>query len=364
MKANVLVASSAETYSVSIGHSILKTEIESFFKDSPAKECFILVDENVEKLHGKRLKEIFNEADIKFTSFVVPEGEKSKSIEQWSRTLDFLLQNGIRRNTPLISIGGGITGDLAGFVAASVLRGVPLLQVPTTVLAMVDSSVGGKTGINHQTGKNLIGAFYQPKKVIADIEFLETLPRKEWINGLSEILKYGAISDSKILEKATIFFEEDVDKIDKNLLIQLIEDCISVKADIVKKDEFEGGVRAFLNFGHTFAHALEKAANFDEISHGEAVFLGMLAAIDLSNSMGYSIDDAPIKKFRSLYNFGIDAAALDTDTLTQYMKSDKKIVDSELRFILLEYWQHPVIKTVNNHGLVSKAWLSIIHELK
>ncbi|MEX0661944.1 MAG: 3-dehydroquinate synthase [Balneolaceae bacterium] len=363
MKANVRVESSAETYSVSIGHSILKNEIEAFFDDSSVKECFVLVDENVEKLHGNRLKEIFDGAGIDFTSFVIPEGEKSKSIEQWSRTLDFLLQNGVRRNTPLISIGGGITGDLAGFVAASVLRGIPLLQVPTTVLAMVDSSVGGKTGINHQTGKNLIGAFYQPQKVIADIEFLETLPRKEWISGLSEILKYGAISDSEILEKATLFFEEDVDQIDKNLLIQLIKDCVSVKADIVKKDEFEGGVRAFLNFGHTFAHALEKAANFDEISHGEAVFLGMLAAIDLSNSMGFSIDSEPIRQFRSLYEFSINAETLDTDTLIQYMKSDKKIIDSEIRFILLENWQHPVIKTVNDQELISKACLSIIHEL-
>lgn len=363
MNANVLVESSVETYSVSIGHSILKNEIEAFLDESSVKQCFLLVDENVEKHHRTRLKVIFNEADINFTSFVIPEGEKSKSIEQWSRTLDFLLQNGVRRNTPLISIGGGITGDLAGFVAASVLRGIPLLQIPTTVLAMVDSSVGGKTGINHQTGKNLIGAFYQPKKVIADIEFLETLPRKEWINGLSEILKYGAISDSKILDKATLFFEEDVNQIDKNALIQLIKDCVNVKADIVKKDEFEGGVRAFLNFGHTFAHALEKAANFDEISHGEAVFLGMLAAIDLSNSMGYAIDNEPIKKFRSLYNFGINAESLDTDTLIQYMNSDKKIIDSEIRFILLKQWQHPVIKTVNEQGLISKAWLSVINEL-
>lgn len=363
MKANVLVESSADTYSVSIGHSILKTEIETFFDDSPVKECFILIDENVEKLHGARLKELFNQTGIDFTSFVIPEGEKSKSIEQWSRSLDFLLQNGVRRTTPLVSIGGGITGDLAGFVAASVLRGIPLLQVPTTVLAMVDSSVGGKTGVNHQTGKNLVGAFYQPKKVIADIEFLETLPRKEWINGLSEILKYGAISDSEILEKSSLFFEENVDQIDKELLIRLIEDCISVKADIVKKDEFEGGVRAFLNFGHTFAHALEKAANFDEISHGEAVFLGMLAAINLSNSVGYSIDSEPIKKFRPLYNFSIDAETLDIDSLIQYMKSDKKIIDNEIRFILMEDWQHPVIKTVNDQELISKAWLSIIHEL-
>ncbi len=363
MKANILVQSSANTYSVSIGHSVLETEIKAFFDDSSVRECFILIDENVGKHHGKRLKKIFDNAKIDFTSFVIPEGEKSKSIEQWSRTLDFLLQNGVRRNTPLISIGGGITGDLAGFVAASVLRGIPLIQVPTTVLAMVDSSVGGKTGINHQTGKNLIGAFYQPQKVIADIEFLESLPRKEWINGLSEILKYGAISDSTIIERSSIFFEEDIHSIEKDSLIRLIEDCVSVKADIVKKDEFEGGVRAYLNFGHTFAHALEKATNFDEISHGEAVFLGMLAAINLSKSLGYTIDDAPLKKFRPLYNFNINAEALDTDTLIQYMKSDKKMIDSDIRFILLDGWQHPVVKTVNEQELISKAWLYLIHEL-
>ena len=363
MSTKLTVKSAAGDYPISVGFNIVDEALKTYFDNSSASACFLFVDENVWQHHQPKLKQIFDEIGLPYRSFIIPEGEKSKSIKQWQEAVNFLLKNGVRRNTPLVAIGGGITGDLSGFAASSALRGIPLIHVPTTVLAMVDSSIGGKTGINHETGKNLIGAFYQPEMVVADTQFLQTLPRKEWINGLSEILKYGAISNSDIFEMSELFFEEDLRQVDQQELIKLIELCMGVKVDIVQKDEFEGGVRAFLNFGHTFAHALEKAADFDQISHGEAVFLGMLAAIDLSNRLGFTIDDRPIRAFRPLYKFGVSSDSLNRDRLIEYMQSDKKMVNEHIRFILLKGWQHPVLRTVKDETQIADSWLAALKEL-
>jgi 3-dehydroquinate synthase len=228
---------------------------------------------------------------------------------------------------------------------------------------MVDSSIGGKTGVNHSTGKNLIGSFYQPERVIADIQFLESLPKKEWVNGLSEILKYGAIQDEKIFSEAKIFLEQNLQSDDSKKLINLIAKCIKIKADIVEEDEFEGGIRAFLNYGHTFAHALEKACDFDTISHGEAVFLGMLAAQELSNLTGAELQTTKLTPYRSLYNFKASKDELSYEQLNDYMKSDKKRTDQYIKFVLLNDWQQPEVKTVKDHKLINQAWDVVFNEL-
>ncbi len=364
MKHKLSIRSSAGTYPAFAGEHILKESLNEILEDHVTDKLFILADENVLRHHQEHIKHIASSiaGDIHLIS--IPRGESSKSVKFWSRSVDFLLQNGARRNTPLVVIGGGVTGDLGGFVAATTLRGMPLIHVPTTILAMVDSSIGGKTGINHQTGKNLIGSFYQPKAVIADTAFLRSLPRNEWINGLSEILKYGAIHDSEIFSEAKIFLNERTDEIPREKLIPLIAKCIGIKADIVEKDEFEAGIRAFLNFGHTFAHALEKACNFDTISHGEAVFLGMLAAHKLSADLGANLPGNDLDPFRALYSYRVSEESLSYNDLNKFMLSDKKRTGKHFTFVVLEKWQQPALKTVNDQQLINSAWNVVFEELK
>ena len=352
-------------YTYSAGSGILSGAIAEICTLHDCSKLFVIIDENVNRLHGNRLQKILTDQAPDFSSFIVPEGERSKSISHWKKIVDFLLQNGVRRNSPVLVIGGGVTGDLGGFSAATALRGVPLYHVPTTLLAMVDSSIGGKTGINHQVGKNLIGSFYQPSGVIADLTFLETLPRVEWINGLSEILKYAAISDDGIfgqtgffLDTAEPFYNTGHDK-----LISLICSCAEVKIDIVEKDEHEKGVRAFLNFGHTFAHALEKECNYESISHGEAVFLGMLAAQRLSLLTGGTAEGDKLEKYSSLYSYRVDKEALSYESLTEHMRADKKNKNGDIHFVLLESWQHPVVKTVKKESYLKESWSVVFDHL-
>lgn len=363
MKAGIKITTSAEPYIAEIGKSILEESLADLFTKRFSDRAFILVDENVNHHHGQHLQALLKKQNIDSETMIVPPGEASKSVSFWSDVMGFLLNGEIRRNNPLLVIGGGVTGDLGGFAAATALRGIPLIHIPTTLLAMVDSSIGGKTGVNHAKGKNLIGSFYQPVKVIADINFLQTLPRREWINGLSEILKYGAISDKQIFEDAEIFFEEDYKKTDPAGLIHLIKKCVKVKADVVAKDEYEGGVRAFLNFGHTFAHALEKACEYSAISHGEAVYLGMLAAEELSRLTGENIEGNYLRKFSSLYRYSVTKETLSSSDLITYMKSDKKRTNQHIRFVLLEHWQKPVLKTIPDESLIRKAWQVVFDEL-
>lgn len=356
MNSELTVETATEMYPIFVGEHIFSDALQTLSSHFATDKVFVLVDENVNRHHNTHISECIAAVFDEVHQYVVPEGESSKSVTFWETCLNFLLANGVRRNTPVIVIGGGVTGDLGGFTAASTLRGLPLIHVPTTVLAMVDSSIGGKTGINHTSGKNLIGAFYQPKAVIADIHFLKTLPRKEWMNGLSEILKYGAISDGSIFTRANIFHETSTDTIPKEKLISLIKDCMSIKADIVNKDEFESGVRAFLNFGHTFAHALEKSSNFNTISHGEAVFLGMIAAKKLSEILtSQSLPDY-LTEYEHLYNFSVTKDEFSYETLFEYMLSDKKRTGKNINFVLLNEWQHPVLKTVSDKKLINTAW--------
>lgn len=363
MNKSIQVNSSQHQYEAVVGKNIFKTEVRRTLERFDTSSCFLLVDENVEQYHGDLIQKTFDEAVKESYLMTIPQGESSKSISFWNSCVDFLLENGVRRNTPVFVIGGGVAGDVGGFAAASVLRGVPLIHVPTTVLSMVDSSIGGKTGVNHSSGKNLIGAFYQPEAVIADITFLNTLPRTEWTNGLSEILKYGAIQQKDIFDRAEIFLSNDIHQIDEETLIELIADCIRIKADIVQKDEFEAGIRAYLNFGHTFAHALEKSCDFNKMSHGEAVYLGMLAAVKLSQGIGTKISAEQILKYRSLYHYRVSKEELSLDNLMDYMKFDKKRTNQHIRFVLLKEWQQPILKEIKSADAIRHAWNYALNEL-
>ncbi|TVQ68230.1 MAG: 3-dehydroquinate synthase [Balneolaceae bacterium] len=366
MKYQAEIQTNSNHYSVNTGLGILNEELCSALNELKADTVFLIVDERVWSLHKERITHSLRQEGIHFSHYLVPVGENSKSAEQWIRCLDFLLSGGIRRNTPVIVIGGGVTGDLGAFAASAVLRGVPLIQVPTTLLAMVDSAIGGKTGINHQTGKNLIGTFYQPYRVISDLGFLETLPDHEWVNGLSEILKYGAIEDAGIFSDSEIFLQGNPGAADRPRLAELIHKCASIKAHIVSSDEHESGRRAYLNYGHTFAHALEKETGYERMSHGEAVYLGMLAAQTLSELVLNSDfqDLTPLAPFRKLYRFRVTENELSSKRLLKYMYSDKKRTSESLRFVLLKEWQHPVISTVKDLNAVEHAWNEIFRHLK
>jgi len=320
--------------------------------------CFVLIDENVYELYRSKIKRgVVSGADVHFIS--IPSGEKSKSLHEYQRLTDFLLTNGVRRNSIVLAIGGGVTGDLSGFVAASVHRGLRLVHVPTTLLAMVDSSIGGKTGINHPSGKNLIGAFYQPESILIDPDFLMTLPDREWNCGFGEVLKYACISEPSLFDQiGTISGWKDITDLDA-----LITTCANIKAGVVMRDELESGERAYLNYGHTFAHALEQVTNFNRFAHGEAVYVGLVAATWLSASTGALVDVERLLKYRDLFNLDTSKLEERIDDLIEVMHRDKKMTTSSLKLILLDSFGSPKIVTFSDYTLLKRAWSFSLQQL-
>ncbi len=349
-------------YPVYVGMDLWDTFHDFCSQRYSSRKAYIIIDARVNKLHGQQVLAACTEYFDNCAVIEVPEGERSKSMSEWGALTDAILEQGAERTTPVIAVGGGVTGDLAGFTAASVLRGIPLIHIPTSLLAMVDSSIGGKTGINHHTGKNLIGAFYQPDAVFADILFLETLEAREWINGLSEIIKYAAIRDPEIFDRGQQLVKEGF--VPSAGWAGLIADSAQIKTDIVREDTLEAGKRAYLNFGHTFAHALEKNAGFGVISHGEAVFIGMLAASYMSQRNGADIDCARFNPFIPLYNIDLEDPAVDTEKLISLMARDKKVKDDTIRLVLLKAWGNPVLTKCDDATLLKDAWKFALDQLK
>ena len=267
----------------------------------------------------------------------LPDGEAHKTLANVSRMLDVLVANRFARDACVVALGGGVVGDMAGFAAACYQRGVDFAQVPTTLLAQVDSSVGGKTGVNHPGGKNLIGAFHQPVAVFADTDTLATLPDRELRAGLAEVIKYGLIVDAEFFD----WLEAHAAKLlarDTGALTQAIKRSCEIKADIVARDEHERGDRALLNLGHTFGHAIESATQYSSWLHGEAVGAGMLLAADVSQRLGWAsaADVARVERVLQLFGLRTDVSALSADTLAEKMKIDKKVAAGRIRLVLLK----------------------------
>ncbi|HYW34543.1 MAG TPA: 3-dehydroquinate synthase, partial [Balneolaceae bacterium] len=346
-------------YTVQLGINLWQELIDYFSAHYSDRKVFIAIDSKVLSLHGQKIKEQCKRYFKSCHIISVPEGEESKSTEQWKRLQDELLSNAVERSTPLLAAGGGVTGDLAGFAAASALRGVPLIHIPTSLLAMVDSSIGGKTGINHPKGKNLIGAFYQPDAVFADLQFLKTLDRHEWIGGLAEMLKYAAIRKPAMFDELEEAVNEGFQPSERWL--DLIHDSAAIKVDIVQKDEKESGIRAYLNFGHSFAHALEKLSGFGNISHGEAVFVGMIAATHYAGNFRSAIHKARFAPFKTLYDITLPSKNRIPD-LIEAMRSDKKVKDETIRLVLLHDWGEPYLKPCEDESLLSDAWQAAFNE--
>jgi 3-dehydroquinate synthase len=274
----------------------------------------------------------------KVTVVELPDGEAHKTLASYERILTSALEDKHERSTVFIALGGGVIGDMTGFAAASFLRGADFIQVPTTLLSQVDSSVGGKTGVNHPMGKNLIGAFHQPIGVIIDTQTLETLPDREYAAGMAEVIKYGLIADANFFDYL-IGHTEALVRRDAALLADVIARCCAIKADVVKRDEREGGVRAILNFGHTFGHAIEKEQGFGVWLHGEAVAAGMAIAARISAGRG-AIEPGTVTALAGfLQAFSLPTHAPDgmgVDAFMSAMQGDKKVQAGKIRYVLLE----------------------------
>ncbi len=288
---------------------------------------------------------------------VVADGEQFKTLETLSHIFDTLLKHRLDRTATLVALGGGVVCDMTGFAAACYRRGIDFIQMPTTLLAQVDAAVGGKTAVNHPLGKNMIGAFYQPKAVLIDVDTLKSLPEREFKAGLAEVLKYAFIQDTEFLDwllanKALILTK------DPKTLIHMIHHCCAIKADIVAQDETEQSIRALLNFGHTFGHALESATQYKTWLHGEAVAIGMAAATYMSCELGLiSIKDCE-KVIQSLETFALPISQyqhIPTKVLKQYLLQDKKVLQGQLRLILLKSIGHATISTDFNESHLEKA---------
>ncbi|OGO24662.1 MAG: 3-dehydroquinate synthase [Chloroflexi bacterium RBG_16_50_9] len=296
----------------------------------------IITDTNVKGLYGDALSESLTGSGLNVTTLVVSPGEEQKSLDNAGKLYHELVGSYAERTTPILALGGGVIGDLAGFVAATYMRGVPLIQVPTTLLAQVDSSIGGKTAVDHGQLKNVIGVFYQPKLVISDIDTLKTLTEDELSNGLAEVIKSAAIRDGKLFR----FLENNLEKVkslDTTVLEGVVFQTARVKATIVAQDEKETGLRAILNYGHTIGHALETTSNF-QLKHGQAVAMGMVAAARISHKMGILDKSDAIRLEKIIKQAGLSAEMLDLNIqdIIQAMKHDKKVQQNKMRFVLLK----------------------------
>ena len=324
------------SYDILIGSGLRKQTGELLNAVLKPSRVVIITHPSINSLYGEVVSNSFMAQGWDTDTIEVPEGESSKNLGQAEKLFDRLLELNCDRKSLLVALGGGVIGDLVGFVAATYQRGVPFIQIPTTLLSQVDSSVGGKTAVNHPKGKNMIGAFYQPRLVVIDLETLRTLPQKEYRAGLAEIVKYGVIADAKLFE----FLETNYKKIlnlDFECLSHIIETSCAIKAKVVEKDERESHYRMILNFGHTFGHAIESLTNYSRFIHGEAVSIGMVHAAELSHSMGKCSKDIPVRLAALLKNLGlpVDMPNLDTASVVGSLYHDKKTMDRKIKFILV-----------------------------
>lgn len=329
------VALGARSYPIHIGPDLIGKP--ALYRPHVAgSQVMIVTNETVAPLYLDQVERALD--GLRVATVVLPDGEEFKNLDVWNRIMDGLLSNRFARDCTLVALGGGVVGDMAGFAAACFQRGVPFIQVPTTLLAQVDSSVGGKTGVNHALGKNMIGAFHQPRCVIADTDTLKTLPDRELSAGIAEVIKYGLIRDPAFFS----WLESNMDKLlarDAQTLTNAIERSCRNKAEVVVADELEAGQRALLNLGHTFGHAIETGMGYGAWLHGEAVGAGMCMAADLSARLGW-LDAQSVERTRALIaaaRLPVQAPSdMDPERFRELMAVDKKVLDGRLRLVLMQ----------------------------
>lgn len=322
------------TYPIFFANNVLTDASRILKPYVQGKTIMIITDTNIDPLYGQTLQSTLKSEGFNVHKIVIPAGEKSKTLETSEILYNRCLEANLDRTSTIISLGGGVVGDISGFVAATYMRGIDFIQVPTSLLAQVDSSVGGKVGVNLPAAKNAVGAFHQPRAVIIDVSLLKTLPAGEFRSGLSEIIKYGVIWDKAFFD----WLEENIDdlkKDDDKLQYAVIQSC-RIKAEIVSQDEREKGLRAILNFGHTIGHAIESAAGYGRYTHGEAVAIGQVYESSLAVHTGFLKQQNAHKIKRLIQNAGlpVDYADIAHECLIERMLYDKKNVDTEPVFIL------------------------------
>ncbi len=336
------------SYPIIIGTGLLGGGYD-LSKHVGGRDCLIVSNDTVAPLYLVGVVDSLPGKEAQ--SFILSDGEVFKTLDTVSSILDRLVEMRATRDSTLIALGGGVVGDITGFAAACYMRGVPFVQVPTTLLAQVDSSVGGKTGVNHREGKNLIGAFHQPQAVLIDIDTLKRLPDRELKAGLAEVIKYGAIADAEFFD----WLEQNIDALitrDTQALAHAIRRSCELKAEVVADDEREAGRRAILNFGHTFGHAIERCQGYKEWLHGEAVAAGMVMAAGLSG-----IPDSDVDRLRKLIDrAGLPVAPpkIGAEAMLSAMGLDKKVLDKALRFVLLRELGHAIVTTEYDEAVLER----------
>ena len=350
-----VATSSGAAYPVEVGPGLLRRLPELLEEYAPAHRYALIGDKQVMRFHGERVGGVLREADLQVDAVEFPEGEEHKTRTEWARLTDTLLRLGLGRDGCVLALGGGVTGDLAGFVAATYMRGIPVVQLPTSLVAMVDSSVGGKTGVDVPSGKNLVGAFHPPRLVLADTDLTRTLPRAERSQGLVEAIKHGAIADptylTRIQELAPRLLEGD-----DGPTAEVVTRSVEIKGRVVGRDEKEGGLRQVLNFGHTLGHALEAASGY-RLPHGSAVAVGMVLEARLGERLGITRTGTARQLEAAVRALEVPASppsGLPLDQALDLLERDKKARKGEVRFVLLdepgqvhrgkagsEAWSHP-----------------------
>ena len=348
------------SYSILIAPGLGKEAGRLFLEYSIGKRVFLVSNTRVFSLHGAQVHQSLQEAGFEVTEIFVPDGEAHKNLHTVENIYTYLAAQRADRESTIVALGGGVTGDMSGFVAATFLRGIDCVQMPTTLLSQVDSSVGGKTGVNHPKGKNLVGAFHQPRLVLIDTATLSTLPERELQSGLYEIVKYGLIYDSSFFS----FLESNLDRLlarGEETLEQVIARCCEIKAEVTSQDERESDLRRILNFGHTFGHALEVATSYVRLTHGEAVALGMLAATELSRELDLLDSRAADRVVRIIRSVGplppIDD--IGYPELFEAMEHDKKRQEAVVHFVLLDRIGHTEIRGNLDEALLAQVWSSV-----
>ncbi len=324
------------SYPIHLGEDLLPRAGKLLKQAGCGEKVGVITNPTVAGLYLKPVEEALIRSGFRVTPVLVPEGEEHKNLKSLSAIVDRLISERFERSSSLIALGGGVIGDLAGFAAATFLRGVPYVQIPTTLLAQVDSSVGGKTGVNHREGKNLIGAFYQPRLVLIDVGVLQTLARRELLAGLAEVIKYGIIEDPRLF----VLLEEKLERLlalDRDLLTETIAASCAIKATVVEKDEREEDCRSVLNFGHTIGHALESLTGYEKFLHGEAVAIGMAQAASISVRQEFCDKESLQRIHRLIGRAGLPIdipSHIKPQELVKRMEVDKKSVEGKIKFVL------------------------------
>ena len=324
------------SYPIHIGAGILERAGEMLQQAGLRGRVAVVTNPIVAQLYLDPVHEALKRCGFEVTPILLPDGEEHKTLKSLAAIYDRLIADRLERKSCLLALGGGVIGDLTGFAAATYLRGVPYVQLPTTLLAQVDSSIGGKTAVNHEDGKNLIGAFYQPKLVLIDVDVLQSLPQRELVAGLAEVIKYGIIEDADLFQLLELRVG-DVIKLDQELLSRIILKSCAIKARVVEADEREDDQRAVLNFGHTIGHALEAATGYKQFLHGEAVGIGMVKAVALSIQQGFCDQQSFERVIKLVKKAGLPSefpSGVSTQNLIQNMEVDKKAAEGKIKFVI------------------------------